>query len=90
MITHVLLEKTESLHRRLLTKPHKLYILLHCFWGPLAQLAEHWPFKPRVAGSNPARLTMNKWGRHRLVWPRTLVFQAGNTGPNPVGDAIFL
>lgn len=58
--------------------------------GPLAQLAEHWPFKPRVAGSNPARLTMNKWGRHRLVWPRTLVFQAGNTGPNPVGDAIFL
>lgn len=24
---------------------------------------------------------------HRLVWPRTPAFQAGNTGSNPVGDA---
>ena len=27
------------------------------FWGPLAQSVEHLPFKERVAGSNPARLT---------------------------------
>ena len=26
---------------------------------------------------------------HRLVWPRTPAFQAGNTGSNPVGDAII-
>ena len=25
---------------------------------------------------------------HRLAWPRTPAFQAGNTGSNPVGDAI--
>lgn len=24
---------------------------------------------------------------HRLAWPRTPAFQAGNTGSNPVGDA---
>ncbi len=23
---------------------------------------------------------------HRLAWPRTPAFQAGNTGSNPVGD----
>ena len=27
--------------------------------GPLAQLVEQFPFKEWVAGSNPARLTMN-------------------------------
>ncbi len=27
---------------------------------------------------------------HRLVWPRTPAFQAGNTGSNPVGDTIIV
>ena len=27
---------------------------------------------------------------HRLVWPRTPAFHAGDTGSNPVGVAIFL
>ena len=27
------------------------------FFGPLAQVVEHLPFKERVAGSSPARLT---------------------------------
>src|SRR5688500_15424061 len=26
---------------------------------------------------------------HRLAWPRTSAFQAGNTGSNPVGDTTF-
>ncbi len=51
--------------------------------GPLAQAAEHLPFKQRVAGSNPARLKC----RHRLAWFRTLAFHAGNRGSNPLGDA---
>ena len=42
------------------------------------------PFKQRVAGSNPARLTFRP---RRLVWPRTPAFHAGDTGSNPVGDA---
>jgi hypothetical protein len=51
---------------------------------PLAQAVEHLPFKQRVAGSNPARLTTRP---RRLAWPRTPAFHAGNTGSNPVGDA---
>ena len=34
--------------------------------------------------------TFSFFGRpHRLAWPRTLAFQAGNTGSNPVGDTII-
>ena len=28
------------------------------FFGPLAQLVEHFPFKEGVVGSNPTRLTI--------------------------------
>ena len=28
-------------------------------------------------------------GPHRLAWPRTPAFQAGNTGSNPVGDTRY-
>ncbi len=45
---------------------------------PLAQSVEHRPFKPRVAGSIPARLT----SPHRLV-VRTPLFQGGNGGSIP-------
>ncbi len=45
---------------------------------PLAQSVEHRPFKPRVAGSIPARLTRP----HRLV-VRTPLFQGGNGGSIP-------
>ncbi len=31
--------------------------MLRCVVGPVAQLAEHLPFKQRVAGPSPARLT---------------------------------
>ena len=55
------------------------------FSGPLAQLVEQRPFKAWVEGSNPSRLTMCP---HRLARPRTSPFQGGNTGSNPVGDAI--
>ena len=66
--------------------------------GPLAQVAEQLPFKQRVAGSSPARLTRTRGARsndprslrlrpRRLAWPRTPAFHVGNTGSNPVGDA---
>ncbi len=45
---------------------------------PLAQSVEHRPFKPRVAGSIPVRLT----SPHRLV-VRTPLFQGGNGGSIP-------
>ncbi len=56
--------------------------------GPLAQLVEQQTFNLLVAGSIPARLTMSR--PHRLAWPRTPAFHAGDRGSNPLGDAIFL
>jgi hypothetical protein len=57
--------------------------------GPLAQLVEQYTFNVRVAGSNPARLTIYiKSCPHRLAWPRTPPFHGGDAGSNPAGDAI--
>ena len=52
---------------------------------PLAQSVEHRPFKPRVAGSIPARLT----SPHRLV-VRTPLFQGGNGGSIPPEGTTYL
>ena len=57
--------------------------------GPLTQLVEYLPFKQRVAGSSPARPT-RRFCPRRLARSRTPAFHAGNTGSNPVGDAILL
>ena len=40
-----------------LTAPRDASNIAQLLRGPLAQLVEHLPFKERVAGSNPARLT---------------------------------
>lgn len=55
--------------------------------GPLAQLVEHRPFKPRVTGSSPVRPIpcFRRFRPHRLVRSRTPGFHPGNTGSNPVG-----
>ena len=52
---------------------------------PLAQSVEHRPFKPRVAGSIPARLT----SPHRLV-VRTPLFQGGDGGSIPPEGTTYL
>ena len=51
--------------------------------GSLAQLAEHLTFNQGVEGSIPSRPTKSVAPSSNLV--RTLAFQAGNTGSNPVG-----
>jgi hypothetical protein len=56
--------------------------------GPLTQPVEYLPFKQRVVGSNPTRPTKKAMRPHRLAWSRTPAFHAGDTGSNPVGDAI--
>ena len=33
--------------------------MLGCLYGPVAQSAEHLPFKQRVPGSSPGRLTLD-------------------------------
>ena len=63
-------------------------------YGPIAQLVEHLPFKQGVDGSNPSGLTilLQRFGRmrpHRLAWPRTPAFHAGDRGSNPLGDANY-
>ena len=65
------------------------------YYGPLAQLVEHLTFNQVVEGSIPSRLTFlfdidrvsPHISPHRLAWPRTPAFHAGDTGSNPVGDA---
>ncbi|SVB21666.1 uncharacterized protein METZ01_LOCUS174520 [marine metagenome] len=61
--------------------------------GPLAQLVEHLTFNQVVEGSIPSRLTflfgINRKSPHRLAWPRTPAFHAGDAGSNPAGDANF-
>ena len=42
------------------TNIKKLKKYSNIFFGPLAQLVEHFPFKEGVIGSNPIRLTKNK------------------------------
>src|SRR5437867_2500023 len=37
-------------------------------------------------GKSPAHFCGAPFRPHRLAWPRTLAFQASNTGSNPVGD----
>ena len=54
-------------------------------YDPLAQLVEHLPFKERVLGSSPRRVT---GGSLRLV-VRTTPFHGVDTGSSPVGNAIF-
>ncbi len=61
--------------------------------GSLTQLVEYLTFNQRVARSSRARPTMEiliflLLCPHRLVRSRTPAFHAGNTGSNPVGDAI--
>ena len=62
-------------------------------YGPLAQLVEHLTFNQVVEGSIPSRLIsffLLKLGSpHRLAWPRTPAFHAGDAGSNPAGDASF-
>ena len=66
--------------------------------GPLAQLVEHLTFNQVVEGSIPSRLTFlfdidrisPHISPHRLAWPRTPAFHAGDAGSNPAGDANFL
>ena len=54
---------------------------------PIAQSVEHLPFKQRVPGSSPGRLSVPYTLRpRRLAGPRTLAFHASGTGSNPVGD----
>ena len=59
--------------------------------GPLAQLVEHLIFNQVVEGSIPSRLTFlfdnYRKSPHRLAWPRTPAFHAGDAGSNPAGDA---
>ena len=55
--------------------------------GPLAQSVEQQTFNLLVAGSIPARLTTSR--PHRLAWPRTPAFHAGDRGSNPLGDANY-
>jgi hypothetical protein len=62
--------------------------------GPLTQSVEYLPFKQRVVGSSPTRPTRKQDGiisfrPHRLAWPRTPAFHAGDRGSNPLGDANF-
>ncbi len=49
----------------------------HCYNGGLVKSAVHEKSKFR---------DVHTFCPHRLVWPRTPAFQAGNTGSNPVGD----
>src|SRR4026209_2774351 len=84
-----------------LTPPEPAFTMCGLF-GPLAQLAEHLPFKERVAGSSPARLTRNSQrpshgllfppppGPVRLVRPRTPPFHGDNRGSNPIRDATLI
>ena len=51
-------------------------------WGPLAQSVEHLPFKQRVAGSSPARLTNSPNGL-----PATR--SGGGAGCDAVCDVTF-
>ena len=63
------------------------------YYGPLAQLVEHLTFNQVVEGSIPSRLTflfkIYRKSPHRLAWPRTPAFHAGDAGSNPAGDANF-
>ena len=52
---------------------------------PLAQLAEHLPFKERVLGSSPRRVTINRSLRLAV---RMSPFHGEDTGSIPVGNAI--
>jgi hypothetical protein len=56
-------------------------------------LVEHLTFNQVVEGSIPSRLisfSLIKIGSpHRLAWPRTPAFHAGDAGSNPAGDANF-
>ena len=54
-------------------------------------MVEQLPFKQRVVGSSPTRLTILYFYRrpHRLAWPRTPPFHGGDAGSNPAGDAIY-
>ena len=60
------------------------------YYGPLAQLVEHLTFNQVVEGSIPSRLTflfdIHQKSPHRLAWPRTPAFHAGDAGSNPAGD----
>ena len=61
------------------------------YYGPLAQLVEHLTFNQVVEGSIPSRLIsfflIKIASPHRLAWPRTPAFHAGDAGSNPAGDA---
>ena len=64
------------------------------YYGPLAQLVEHLTFNQVVEGSIPSRLISFFYYvkivcPHRLAWPRTPAFHAGDAGSNPAGDANF-
>jgi hypothetical protein len=43
------------------TKSRLLPFVVSQTWEPVAQLVEQRPFKPWVAGSNPARLTISEF-----------------------------
>ena len=68
------------------TRPKGEYHLTPLRGGPLAQVVEHRTFNPKVAGSSPARPTMDVgvWWPHSLR-DRTPVFQAGGGGSSPPG-----
>src|SRR5579883_1280759 len=64
--------------------------------GPVAQSAEHLPFKQRVAGSSPARLTLFRTHGSKKIAPRQrngysreaeAVIWGGSHGPDSESDA---